>query len=511
MKKVISGKELYDKKLEAINMLCNTVKTTLGPQGSNVIINNSAFSPFITNDGVTIAQNIESDDPIVNSILELAKESAIKTNEVVGDGTTTTLVLLQGIFNYGSELINKGINPIIIKKFLNQAMNETIKKIKNYSKKPNQQDLEFIATISGGSTQVGKLVSQAYCVVNNKSAIEIQEVDDMESMVIFNKGYYFDTNIATDYFFEDKQIIEFKNSYVLIINEYLNDIKKIEHILNEIMRINSSLVIIAQDYTDEVIQNLLSFYLERQINVCLLKMPEYGIRSQDIIKDIKAITNASIITDLAKIAFNSLGKASLKITKDKTIINFTENKLTKKRLEELNKNLQNDLDDYDKEFINKRIAMFQNGNAIIKVGGATISERREKTMRFEDALNAVSAASEGILPGSGIVLKKISEEIKEDNVGFKILKKALLLPFEQILYNAGIDDSLKKEIANSGFQKIFNINKNKLEDITTTSVVDPTNVVINSLINAVSIASMLLTTTSLVINEHVITKNFEQL
>ena len=247
MRKVISGKKLEEKMSEAINLLCDTVKKTLGPKGNNIIIDHSSFTPFITNDGVTIAQNIESDDETINTILEIAKEASIKTNEVVGDGTTTTLVLLQSIYNSSMEYIKKGENPIILKKELESILQEILRELNNYKIKPSKDTLKKIACISANDNEIGSLVSDIYKYVENKNSIVIKEVEENTLRYKLLKGYYLDTSVASPYFFKNNNDITLKDSYVLIYNNDLIDINEIGNVLNFIMEKNSNLVIFSND------------------------------------------------------------------------------------------------------------------------------------------------------------------------------------------------------------------------------------------------------------------------
>lgn len=499
MKKVISGTLLKTKMQEAINLLCDTVKITLGPKGNNIIIDHSNFNPFITNDGVTIAKNIESDDVVINTILELAKESSIKTNDQVGDGTTTTLVLLQSIFNNGLKIIENGKNALILKKEIDLATDEIVSYLKKKSQKPSKEQLNIIATISANNKEIGNIISKCYFKVKSKDAIKIEETEDIKCSYNFLRGYCFQTIIASPYFFKENKKLEFNNCYMLLINDYLDDINYISHIVNKIIEENKPLVIMALDYSDDLVNQIVSLYLENNLKICLLKNPEYGIKQYKILKDLSMISNCPIYNK--ENIKNHLGIIS-KITLDNDITNIEFNK-NRKYIKYLKEDLDYVDNEIDFEFYAKRLAMFKNGLAKIEVGAPTTTERREKKMRFEDALWAIDCASHGILPGSGITLLELSEKTKVDTDGDYILKQALKEPFKQIMFNSAIDyDQIINQIKKSNFQILFNINTNSFEPITNTQVLDPTLVIINSLINACSIATMLLTTSSLVINEY---------
>lgn len=297
LKKVISGQELQEKMKDAVNLLCDTVKTTLGPKGNNIIIDHSAFSPFITNDGVTIAENIESDDPIINTILELAKEAAINTNNLVGDGTTTTLVLLQQIYNIGKEEIESGKSPIIIKKELEQDSEIIISKIKNISKIPSRKDLVNIATTSANSEEIGKLVSEAFFKVKSKDAIRITENNKAETEIIYKKGYYIETILSSPYFLLNNSTIELDNSKVLLFNSYLESIEELSIFINYTLRENKPLIVLAEDYSESLINNILAINSNQKTKIYLLKIPEYGINKIELLQDIELITAGKIITN----------------------------------------------------------------------------------------------------------------------------------------------------------------------------------------------------------------------
>ena len=501
MKKVVSNQELYNYMQEAINLLCDNVKITMGPKGNNVIIDHSAFSPFITNDGVTIAENIASENEVVNTILELAKEAAINTNEKVGDGTTTTLVLLQSIFNTGLKLVKEGINPIILKKELDNTLNEIVEQIQKISRTPSKEEIKLVASVSSNDNEIGQIVSEAYLQVLDKSAITIKEYDQDKCMIRYLKGYRFSSLLASPYFLNGLESKEFFNSYMMLYNGYLSNLEIVSEVINRVNKLKKDLIIIANDYDDLFIQNILEYNLENNEKVILLKTPEFGIRQIQILQDLSAISNSNIINNQI-ITMNDINTVEkVTINNNEVIINFKFNDQVKKLLINLNEDLKNTIT--EKDFIQKRLTMLEKGSVEILVGAKTITERREKKMRFDDALCAVAVAYEGILPGMGLILSKISSVLTSSNNGAIILKEALLKPLEQILINAGLDyNTIFSKIKLNDYQILYNVKKDKFEDIVTSEVIDPTLVVINSLTSAVSIAGMLLTTKGLVINEY---------
>ncbi|MDE5539721.1 MAG: hypothetical protein K2J20_04470 [Bacilli bacterium] len=479
MKKVIRDKVLREKMLEAIDLLCDTVKTTLGPKGSNAIIDHSSFSPFITNDGVTIAENIESEDEVVNTILELAKEASIKTNEVVGDGTTTTLVLLQSIFKSGLELIESGHNPLVLKRELDESLKKVVLKIENESIDPTNKQLKFIASTSANDIEIGNIVSDAYLKVQNKDAIKIRESDCNTTEVIYRKGYNMETLLASPYYFQNNKNIEVNSPYILLLNDTLFDLNSLSNILNEIMASNSPLLIVADDYSDTLVNEIMSLYISNKIKIYLFKNPSFGLERLTILNNLSLISNAQICDSSMNLKFSDLGNVnSVKISTAISTFSFENNK-------------------------SKKEMQLANGIVEIKVGAQTEIERREKKMRYDDAICAISSSVDGIVLGGGVTLYKISKDLDIKTPGDTVLKEALSIPFKQIMINAGVDVEEKlKILKKENYQKIFNINSYSWESVEDTEVIDSKKVVINTIKNAVSIASMLLTTTSLIVNEH---------
>ncbi len=502
MKKVISGEKLQNKVKESIELLCGTVKGTLGPKGNNVIIDHSSFSPFITNDGVTIAKNIESDDEAVGAILEIVKEASIKTNEEVGDGTTSTLVLLENLYKESLEYINGGMNPILLKKELDKTLNRILEHLQKEKLPPTKEKILHIAKIAANDEELGAVAYKAFQKVKNKNAITITETKENKTEVHFKKGYAFASTLASPYFLNDSPKLSFKDAFVLLIKDTLTDIETISFILNDVMKNKKSVVIIARDYEEYVVQEITSLCLNDNLNACLIKTNEYGLQEQAVEKDIETITGAKKIEKNilnAKLGFVS----NIIIEKEKVRIDFTSNEIIKKYIVNLKKESKETKEEFELEFIQKRIAMFTYGIAEILIGAPTKTECQERKMRLEDALCAVSASSSGILIGGGLSLLQMASQIKGTTEATKIWKKALTKPFEQILINAGLDyKRIKEQIEKKEYKVLYNVSKNEWEDSQNTYVIDPLLVVYNSLINASSIAGMLLTTTSLIINEH---------
>ena len=504
MKMLVTKDTLRSKMNEAIDMLCDTVKTTLGPKGSNTIIDHSSFTPFITNDGVTIAKNIESDDVVINTILELAKEAAINTDNKVGDGTTTTLVLLQSIYHNCLLAIENGQNPVILKKQLNTILPTIINKIRESSRRPTKKELLNIATISSNSQEIGETIYDAYTKVLNKSSIILKESNTSLTKINFQKGYSFETLLASPYFLSTEDNIELTNAKTLIYNSPLNDIEEISSILNEILISKENLLLFAEDYNEYFINQIITINNQENLHIFLFKLPSYGTNKLNIISDLSLLSNAEPILNPSLITKENIGLIKhIKINKDYTTITFTMTPSIKETIKILKNKLSTNLNDIDFTNTNNRLAMFTKGLVEIEIGAPTITEKREKKMRYTDALWAIDTANNGIIPGSGLILYKISEELDNSNPLFQIFSNALKEPLHEILSNAGLPkEGIISFIKQSNYQKIYNILKDEYEDISKTEVIDPTEVVINSLINATSIATMLITTTNLVINEY---------
>ena len=504
MKRVITGKELYECVKQAIDLLCGTVKKTLGPRGSNAIIDHSLFNPFITNDGVTIARNIESEDERINTILTLAKEASIKTDETVGDGTTTTLVLLEPILKKGLEKINLGVNPNVLKKELDGALDEVVKRIKAESKEPTEKDYFHIASIAANDENIGKLISDLYLQLKD-GILKIEESNTKNTFSKIVNGYTFETLLASPYFLSNENERELKNVAFLIANKEINEIEEISEVINYLIDKKMPAIILALDYSDEVVNEILSLNFNEVTNVTLLKIPEYGLHQIDLLNDLKVVTKSKIVKITDEVKISDLGKCKgIKIDKENVVItSYFEDELLKKHINKIKKELEQEEDSYEKDHLSNRLAKLTTGCGMIYVGASTTTEAREKKMRFDDALWAMKSAKSGIVPGSGIIFLKIAEELESKNDGYAILKDALTKPFDQILENTGNQkEQVYHKIKESNFNIIYNVLEERYELISETKVIDPTKVVISTITNAVSIASMLLTTSSLIINEH---------
>lgn len=503
MKKVVSGKELRDKMIEAINLLCDTVKQTLGPSGNNVIIDHSNFTPFITNDGVTIAQNIESDDPVLGSIIEIAKEASIKTNDNVGDGTTTTLVLVQSLINLSQPYLDRGVSSVVLMRKLKDTLDFILKRLEEIKFAVTPDVLKDIACISANDEQIGLFVNGVLKNGIDKSAITVRETIDNCLEVKYINGYLVSITHASEYYFKDSNRYEFCNAYILIINDIMQDIDSISSILNEVILNKKCLVIIAKEFDEYFVNEIMAMNLEKSITCFMVKLNEYGIKEYICEKDIEVITESRIVENTTNVSGSNVGIAkSIYIDKNNLRIDFVNNKKVNSYVSKIEDDLI-EAEDFDREFYQKRKAMFTSGVAEINVGAPTRTESHERRMRLEDAICAVCSAKNGFLLGGGISLLKIAIEINNADEGRMIWRDALMQPFIQLMENAGLEyQDIYQQIKNSNYKVVYDIKKESFEDVDKTTIVDSYDVVRNSLINACSIASMLITTNSLVINEH---------
>ncbi len=498
MKKVVSNDELKKVMLDGINLICDAVSSTLGPSGNNVLINKSDLAPFITNDGVTIAESICSEDERINSVLEIVKEASLKTNEVVGDGTTTTLVLLQSIYTLGLKEVLQGKNPIELKKELFALLDKIIIEIDKVKKEATEEDLINIATISAGDKEIGEYLAKLYLEIKN---IKIEEGKGSTTSYQINNGYNVNTSELNNVYFQKRDRMELKDCYILLLNGYLNDLESISNIINEGLDNNKNILIIASEYEESLKDELLIYYLQEHKNIFLVSVSEYGKKKEDIMKDIAYITNSKIKNvNYEDILWSDLGTSHNVIIKREEI-NITSDKDCAEIINELKKEQDNCDDTYDKDFLEERIGKLSQKSATILVGGITSTEIKEKKMRMDDALCALKCACKGIVIGEGLTLLRVSELLNDNDIASRIIKESLTVPFYKILENSGISPlEIYKKIKDSQYKLIYNIEKEEFESIEESKIIDPYIVVIEALKNAVSIASMLLTTNYLVID-----------
>ena len=483
MKKVISGEFLEQKMIESIEILCGVVKDSLGPKGNNVLINTSDREPFITNDGVKIAQNITSEDVVVETILEIAKEASLKTNEVVGDGTTTTLVLLETLLKEGIKVTNRKT----LKVELEETLQEILEKLATFKKNPTKKDFQKIATVAANDESIGKITTEVFLKTKSKESIFLKESRDENTTYEKINGYTLECKIPEEYFFR-KEKIELENCKVFFIDERIENLEQISLLINNCIEYQEPVLLLTKGYSKNVKENLVEMSIQNQCQIILVEWFEYQNIEEEIIEDIETLLDEN----------QTISK--VKITKNK--VTFHSNQDTLKRRNMLKKRYEQSNEDYQKEILAERIAKLHYGLATIYVGASTTTEKREKIMRYEDALCALEIAKQGIVPGGGICLYQISEEIKPKTTGAKILQTALSMPLKQILENASLSkEEILTKMKQENFQILYNIKANNFENISHTNVIEPLEVVSYALKNAVSIACMLLSINHLIIND----------
>lgn len=514
-KEVRFSKEIRESMLKGVNTLADAVKITLGPKGRNAVLDKGFVAPLITNDGVSIAREIELPDKFENMGAKLVFEVANKTNDDAGDGTTTATVLAQSMICDGIAMINEGKNPVLIREGMEYASHEIVKYIKNKSHKVETiEDIKNIATISVENAILGELISKAIEKVGNNGIITVEENNDFDSKLVitsglkYNKGYI-SPNMLSDV---SKKMIDMVDPLIFITDNKIKSFQELIPLLEKIVEINKPLLIIADGFEDEVVSNLVNNKVNGIFDVVATAAPGIGHEKKSLLKDIAILTNAKffdkeLYNEISNVNINDLGSArNIQIFKDYTNIidgNYSKKELDARK-EELNNKLLSTTNEYEKKKIAERLGNLSNGVAIIKIGGSTEIEINEKKLRLEDALNATkSALEEGLVAGGGLTYinayKRFSKKLKSNNkdiqCGIDIVLNALLKPFSQICENAGLDKNTylinqlsKKE--NIG----FDAKNNKWVYMFKKGIVDPTKVTKNALLNATSIASLLITT-----------------
>ena len=515
---------IYDEKarkaIEAgVNILANTVKVTLGPKGRNIVLDKKYGTPSIVNDGVTIAKEIELEEPYENMGAQLVKEVASKTNDVAGDGTTTATLLAQAIVREGLKNLASGANPMIMKKGMEKAVNKTVELIKGNSKKiDGRGDMEFVATISSGDETIGKLIADAMEKVTADGVITIEENKTSDTVIEIVEGMQFDRGYISPYMITDSEKMEavLEEPYILITDKKLNNVQELLPALELIMKNGNKMLIIAEDVEGDALATLIVNKLRGTFTCVAVKAPGFGDRRKEMLRDIAILTGGQVISDevgmdLKEIKIDWLGKSkSVKVQKENTIIvdGAGDSKAIKDRIESIKKQIEITTSEYDKEKLNERLAKLAGGVAVIKVGAATETEMKEKKLRVEDALNATRAAvEEGIVPGGGTAYINVLGELKElvdslegdEKTGAAIIQKALEEPLRQIVINAGLDGSVVAEkVKNSAKGIGFDVIKEEYVDMFKAGIVDPVKVTRSALQNAASISAMILTTESAV-------------
>ena len=520
MSKLIKRGEEARKALEiGVNQLADTVKVTLGPKGRNVVLDKKFGAPLITNDGVTIAKEIELDDPFENMGAQLVKEVSTKTNDVAGDGTTTATLLAQAIVGEGLKNLAAGANPIVMKKGVAKAVEAAVGSIKADSQKVNgTDDIARVGTVSSGDAMIGKLIAEAMEKVSADGVITIEESKTSETYSEVVEGMMFDRGYISPYMATDMEKMEavVDDAYILITDKKISVIADILPLLEQMVQSGKKMVIIAEDVEGEALTTLLVNRLRGTLNVVCVKAPGFGDRRKEMLQDIAILTGGQVISEelgyeLKTADLSMLGRArQVKVTKENTVIvdGAGDSQAIKDRVAQIRSQIGVTTSDYDKEKLQERLAKMAGGVAVIKVGAATETEMKEKKLRIEDALNATKAAvEEGIVSGGGTVfvnaipaVEKLVEELEGDEkTGARIIAKALEAPIRQIAANAGLDGSVvlenvKKAAKGTGFDAY----KEAYVDMIAAGIVDPAKVTRSALENAASVAAMVLTTESLV-------------
>ena len=518
-KEIKYGEDARRKLLDGVNKLADTVKVTLGPKGRNVVLDKSFGAPLITNDGVTIAKEIELDDPYENMGARLVKEVSVKTNDIAGDGTTTATVLAQKMIKEGVKNVAAGGDPMAIKRGMDKAVEVATKELKEISSKVNgKEDIARVASISANNLEIGTLIADAMEKVSKDGVITIEESKTSTTDVNVVEGMQFDKGYVSPYMVTDTEKMEavLDNPYILITDKKISNIQEILPLLESLMQNSGKLLIIADDIEGEVLSTLLVNKLRGVLNVVAVKAPGYGDKRKAMLEDIAILTGGEVITsdlglDLKDTTLEQLGRArQVKVQKENTIIvdGSGDKEKISERVKQIRTALEETQSDYEKENLQERLAKIAGGVAVIEVGAATEVEMKEKKLRIEDALSATKAAvEEGIVAGGGTayinILPKVENLVKElkddEKLGAKIVCSALQEPVKQIAKNAGLEPAVileKVKASNEGFG--FDAAKEEYVDMKKVGIVDPTKVTRSALQNAESIASMILTTESVV-------------
>ncbi|HEX3040150.1 MAG TPA: chaperonin GroEL [Caproiciproducens sp.] len=519
-KQIIYGEEARKALLSGINQLADTVKITLGPKGRNVVLDKKFGAPLITNDGVTIAKEVELDDPFENMGAQLVKEVATKTNDVAGDGTTTATLLAQALIREGMKNVTAGANPMIVHKGIEKAVSVAVESLKKNSKKVDgSDDIARVATISASSEFIGKLIAEAMEKVTSDGVITVEESKTAETYSEVVEGMMFDRGYISPYMVTDTDKMEavIDDAFLLITDKKISNIQEILPLLEKIVQSGKKLVIIAEDIEGEALTTLILNKL-RGTFVCVgVKAPGFGDRRKEMLRDIATLTGGQVISEelgleLKDTTVEQLGRArQVKVDKENTIIvDGSGNKEEiKSRVSQIRSQIAATTSDFDREKLQERLAKLSGGVAVIKVGAATEVEMKEQKLRIEDALAATKAAvEEGIVAGGGVALidtvadvqKVVDQSEGDEKTGAKIVLKVLEEPIRQIAANAGLEGSVIvdtiKKTNKVGYG--FNALTEEYGDMLSFGIVDPTKVTRSALQNAASVAAMVLTTESLV-------------
>ena len=521
MSKIIKRGDEARKALESgVNQLADTVKVTLGPKGRNVVLDKKFGSPLITNDGVTIAKEIQLDDPFENMGAQLVREVSTKTNDVAGDGTTTATLLAQAMIREGLKNLAAGANPVVMKKGMAKAVDAAVAAIKAQSQKVNgTDDIARVGAVSSGDENIGKLIAEAMEKVSADGVITIEESKTAETYSEVVEGMMFDRGYITPYMVTDTEKMEaiVDDPYILITDKKISVISDILPLLEQMLQSGKKLFIIAEDVEGEALSTLLVNRLKGVLNVVCVKAPGFGDRRKEMLQDIAILTGGQVISEelgltLKDTTVDMLGRArQIKVTKENTIIvdGMGDQQAIKDRVSQIRAQISVTTSEYDKEKLQERLAKLAGGVAVIKVGAATETEMKEKKLRIEDALNATRAAvEEGVVAGGGTIFVNVIPAVEalldsvdgDEKTGVRIIAKALEAPIRQIAANAGLDGSvILEKVRTSGKNGYgFDAYKEEYCDMIASGIVDPAKVTRSALENAASVSGMVLTTESLV-------------
>ncbi len=521
MSKLIKRGDEARKALEAgVNSLADTVKITLGPKGRNVVLDKKYGAPLITNDGVTIAKEIELDDPFENMGAQLVKEVSTKTNDVAGDGTTTATLLAQAMIHEGLKNLAAGANPIVVRKGMAKAVEAAVAEVKKQAKTVDgSKDIARVGAVSSGDEEIGKLIADAMEKVSADGVITIEESKTADTYSEVVEGMQFDRGYITPYMATDMEKMEavIDDAYILITDKKISVISDILPILEQLVQSGKKLVIVAEDVEGEALNTLIVNRLRGTLNVVCVKAPGFGDRRKEMLQDIAILTGGTVISEevgleLKSATMDMLGRArQVKVTKENTTIvdGAGDSQAIKDRVGQIRTQISTTTSDYDKEKLQERLAKLAGGVAVIKVGAATETEMKEKKLRIEDALNATRAAvEEGVVAGGGTIFVNVIPAVEallssvegDEKTGVRIVAKALEAPIRQIAANAGLDGSvILEKVRTSGKNGYgFDAYKEEYCDMIASGIVDPAKVTRSALENAASVSGMVLTTESLV-------------
>ncbi|NCB50454.1 MAG: chaperonin GroEL [Clostridia bacterium] len=519
-KQIVYGEEARKAIEKGVNQLADTVKITLGPKGRNVVLDKKYGSPLITNDGVTIAKEIEIEDPFENMGAQMIKEVSTKTNDVAGDGTTTATVLAQAMIREGLKNLAAGANPMVMKRGIQKATEAAVAEIRaNSQPVSGSKDIARVGAISSGEELIGKMIAEAMEKVSQNGVITVEESKTADTFSEVVEGMQFDRGYITPYMVTDSEKMEavIDDAYILITDKKISNIQEILPLLEQIVQASKKLLIVAEDVEGEALATIILNKLRGTFTCICVKAPGFGDRRKEMLRDIAVLTDGQVVSsdlgmELKEATVDMLGRArQVKVTKENTIIvdGAGDNAAIKERIAQINNEIAISTSDYDKEKLQERLAKLSGGVAVIKVGAATETEMKEKKLRIEDALNATRAAvEEGIVAGGGtayVLASKAAAKLEktlsgDEKTGASIVVKALLAPICQIAFNAGLEGAviLDKVASSKSVSYGYDAAGEKFGDLVSMGIVDPTKVCRSALENAASVSAMVLTTEALV-------------